>query len=83
MKNSTLLLPARLLCNMCVDHSRNDLYQCQNDQIPLESLKHASSLKGVESILSIQTVITNCLLLLIKDINENSDFYSNKNIGCI
>lgn len=26
MKNSTLLLPARFLCNMCVDHSRNDLF---------------------------------------------------------
>ena len=28
MKNSTLLLPARFLCNMCIDHSANDLYQC-------------------------------------------------------
>ena len=48
MKNSTLLLPARFLCNMCIDHSANDLYQCQNDQIPLESIKQAKSLQSAE-----------------------------------
>ena len=48
MKNSALLLPARFLCNMCIDGCKDDLYQCQNDQIPLDSIKSAKSLQSSE-----------------------------------
>ena len=53
MKNSTLLLPARFLCNMCIEENTNDLYHCQNDQIPLESIKSAKSLCSYDQIINI------------------------------
>jgi hypothetical protein len=65
MKNSTLLLPARFLCNMCIDHSKNDLYQCHNDQIPLESIKEAESLQSQEQIKNIQKVMVTVFKLFM------------------
>jgi hypothetical protein len=82
MKNSTLLLPARFLCNMCIDHSANDLYQCQNTQIPLESIKQAKSLQSSDQITKIQEVILKTFKLFLSDIGS-ADFYSSSSMACI
>ena len=81
MKNSTLLLPARFLCNMCIDHSANDLYQCQNDQIPLESIKQAKSLQSSEQITKIQEIILKTFMLFLEDCS--SEFYNSTSLACI
>jgi len=83
MKNSTLLLPARFLCNMCIDHSANDLHQCQNDQIPLESIKHAKSLQSGDQIMNIQKVISQSLTLFLADLKENTEYYQSPDVACI
>lgn len=85
MKNSTLLLPARFLCNMCIDHNSNDLFQCHNDQIPLDSIKQAKSLQTPEQIQSIQKAILRCLESFYKDMQDekNQSYYFDQSLACL
>ena len=83
MKNSTLLLPARFLCNMCIEENQNDLYHCHNDQIPLESIKSAKSLCSYDQIINIQKVIYQSFKLFKEDMASNEKFYFNDKEACI
>ena len=83
MKNSTLLLPARFLCNMCIDNSENDLFTCHNDQIPLEGIKNAKSFQSIAQIHSILEVIAEVLTLFLEDMKDNQSFYFDEKVACI
>lgn len=65
MKNSTIVLPARFLCNMCIDNCcEDDLYKCskpQDNLLPLEGVREAKILKGKEQVNCIQKVIQEAL----------------------
>lgn len=52
MKNSTLILPAKFLCNMCLnDAAEDDLYQCNESiHVPTDSFKEAKHLQGKEHV---------------------------------
>ncbi len=75
MKNSNLLLPARFLCNTCIDHNQNDLYKCENDQIPLENVKEARGLQSHEQVKIIQKIVKEGFQIWQKDVETQNQFY--------
>ena len=79
MKNATLVLPARFLCNMCIDTCcESDLYKCtkpDDNLLPLEGVRDAKNLSEFKHISVIQVVIKEALLLWKEDIKMNSIYY--------
>eukprot|EP00347_Sterkiella_histriomuscorum_P003504 403364047 len=84
-KNSTLVFPARFLCNMCVQQGELDLFQCTSDQIPLDNLKNADQLSTMRFMSLIQEMITKAFQLVLNNIESpaNQEFYFSKTVPCL
>ena len=64
LKNSTMILPAGLVCNQCIDKSACYVFKSSKDQVPYTNLARTQSMQSPLLTQSIWDVIAKTLSML-------------------
>jgi hypothetical protein len=78
LKNTVVILPARFLCNLCIDRNNPYLVESRRDQIPLGHISKSEALQSSELVKQVWTVITETLKMLDQKLSEEDSLPKEK-----